>query len=377
MVYILYFPLYHCHFFIKYHSPLQRLIGLLGGLGSGSGLDGLRGPAFVPSFGVNFGSLPTGGGYGPYGSPHGGNPLGLDLGPVSVNPFVGFKVAKLDGRPILNPTFDLLVTPNAKGVHALNGLKEGIKHQFGGGYPGPYPGPIPGPYPGPVPGPYPAPIPGPLPGPYPAPAPYPAPVPYPSPSYNPYPHQPIPPKVPYVPPTNTYTPPVYTPPKPVYTPPKPVYTPPEPIYTPPIKPIADYSNQHYKPPGFVAPVPVHSPSHLPPISGFHDEKPVQVHHHEHTHYHDHDHDYDSSRPFTSGGFVPSLSGFGRSDLPLSDDEPLPLASSSSSSSPSSSFLPSSSSKFVRSDSSKVTFSTRASDSPKSSSGSSSFKFPDS
>ncbi|KAK8400848.1 hypothetical protein O3P69_002538 [Scylla paramamosain] len=95
----------------------------LGGLLSGNGFDGFPSPArpgFVPTFGVKFSTLPVhdgpGFGGGPFGSSI-GNPLGLKLGPVSLNPELGLKVGSLDGRPIVNPSLDIIVSPNSHGVH--------------------------------------------------------------------------------------------------------------------------------------------------------------------------------------------------------------------------------------------------------------------
>ncbi|KAK7068805.1 CLIP domain-containing serine protease [Halocaridina rubra] len=372
-------------------DPATRLFGLLG-----SGLDGFRGPAFVPSFGVNFGSLPTGVGYGPYGSPHGNaNPLGLDLGPVSVNPFVGFKVAKLDGRPILNPSLDLLVTPNAQGVHALEGIKKGLKNTFGLGedeyYPGGYPpGVYPGGYP---PGVYPgaAPFPG---SPYPggvypgngypgaglypqaggvySPQSYTPTKPY-KPSFAPHPPNYIPPQ-PYVPQAPIYNPskPAYSPPTPIYTPSRPAFSaplPPVSAFNPPLAspprpvPIADYSTQSHRPLNHISPVSDFAP--LPPKPLLHipskvhgNEKPVEIHHHEHTHYHDQNNgnNYNYDSPSHNGNFGTLFRPFGRkgnedskSGSSFIPQTPIRGSTSSSSSSivspsESSSFLPSTFSK---------------------------------
>lgn len=109
-------------------SILQRFFNSLVG-GFGSGLDGVIGPAVAPTFGVTFGTLPNnvptpfgggGGGGGFYGD---NNPLGLDVGPVSLNPFVGFRFSKLNGKKIFVPSFDILVSPNAKGTNAIKNLK--------------------------------------------------------------------------------------------------------------------------------------------------------------------------------------------------------------------------------------------------------------
>nr|XP_045584605.1 prisilkin-39-like [Procambarus clarkii] len=348
---------------------LKGLLGGLGGLG-GSGLDGLKGPGLVPSFGVNFGSLPTGAGYGPYGSPYGGdnNPLGLDLGPVSINPFVGFKVASLDGRPILNPSLDLLVTPNAKGVHAIEGLKDKIKYGFekdkgyGGDYPyypgGGYPG---GGYPGggyyPGVGSYPS---G---GYYPGGSQYPSPYysggQYPGSGYGGY------KKAGLFSKTQAYGgyAPQYSPSyAPQYSPSyAPQYSPSyAPQYVPQYKPVADYSS--------------HSLG--------------TVHKHQHTHFHDTNDPYD--------GFTPSYSPYGRSELndkaassevspslsrltPSASGTSFPsLANSFSSSSASSSFSPSlsfsPSSPFPSQGSGSIPlFTGRASGDSKAESG---FKFPD-
>lgn len=101
----------------------------------GSGLDGILGPSVSPSFGVTFGTLPNtvqtpfGGGGGYVDN----NPLGLDLGPVSLNPFVGLKLATVNGKKTFVPSLDILVSPNAKGTSAIKNIKN--KSPFGnGGY---------------------------------------------------------------------------------------------------------------------------------------------------------------------------------------------------------------------------------------------------
>jgi len=114
---------------------LQRFFNnLLGGISSG--LDGVNGPAVRPSFGVTFGTLPNavqtpfgGGGGGRYVD---SNPLGLDVGPVSLNPFVGFKIQKGEnGNKVFVPSLDVLVSPNAVGTRAIKNIKHRVKNEVG------------------------------------------------------------------------------------------------------------------------------------------------------------------------------------------------------------------------------------------------------
>ena len=108
----------------------QRFLSNLVG-GFGSGLDGLNTPSIEPAFGVTFGTLPNtvqtpfGGGYGGgYGN---NNPLGLDIGPVSLNPFVGFRVQKGTDGKVFVPSLDILVSPSVKGTNAIKKLKHRVR----------------------------------------------------------------------------------------------------------------------------------------------------------------------------------------------------------------------------------------------------------
>ena len=269
-------------------------------------MDGLKGPAVAPSFGVHFGSLPSSyQGFSPFGGPVAGNtnPLGLDLGPVSVNPFVGVKVTKLDGRPILTPSLDLLVSPNAKGVHEIEKFKKKIKgepdyydYDFGPPIHDPFAGPV---LPGPI---HPPPI-------HPPPI-HPPPI-HPAPIHPPAVH----------PPPFIQQPPFHQ----------------QPFHREPIhQPLIHQGPVHS---GLVPP-PAHVQEHIPfrpevippsivpsahriqndnrfvstPIVNTHNNRP-QVHNHQHHHEHTHIHKHESLPPRPTSGFNSHFQGFARTQSP--------------------------------------------------------------
>ncbi|XP_018017867.1 uncharacterized protein LOC108674432 isoform X1 [Hyalella azteca] len=263
--------------------------------GLGSGLDGIGNDfggfklkdKIAPSFGVTFGTLPNNVPT-PFGGFRDNNPLGLDVGPVSINPFVGFKIAKLNGKPLFVPSLDLLVTPNAKGTKKILDLKKRKYNQ--GGYRDDvyleeavdfstlpyYPGPSPPPHPGYPPHTYPGPY-----APLPIPPSY-EPSPYPPGQYesSPYPPEPYAPQGPY------HTPPEHPQHVVEHQPsPYPIPAPVEPV-PPNVYPIGPSPQYHQQGPHLSD-----HPAHPRPIANPYEaaeQKPgVQFHHHihEHTHLH--------------------------------------------------------------------------------------------
>ena len=298
---------------------IQRLFG--------SGLDALAGPEVAPSFGVHFGTLPNG--YGA-GSPFGGaaiggpgNPLGLDLGPVSVNPFFGLKVTKHGGKPVLTPSFDLLLSPNAKGVHDIKKLTKKLKGEPDYDYIQPFPGGIPPPGPLLPPGrplippggpPFNPPhhVPGPIhpphhiPGPIHPPHHHPRPGPFHPPHHEP--HHPHPGLIhntePFHP-THPHHPSIHQSPN---------------VLPPSIAPIHSVNSphNHHRPTTFHPSTPLGSHHHVSDANRFHSlpsSSQPQIHQHEHHHQHTHVHKHEnshSSRP-TQGFNSHFSSTFGRSD----------------------------------------------------------------